>query len=114
MIVAHRAKGACVHGAVAQKLVDRSVVLAGAGMGDDVDLAAACSAHVRGVAAGFHLEFFYGIGGGAQVLCVESRIRVGGAIEEEKIGVWAAAADHDCGALSGAPVEWISRSGLGA
>src|SRR6266404_2524072 len=114
MIVAHRAKGAGVHGAVTQKFVDCAVVLAGARMGDDVDLAAASSAHVRRVAAGFHLEFLYGIGRGAQVLCIEGGIRVGRAVEEEKISVWPAAADHDCGALSGTPVEWIGRSRLGA
>src|SRR5437762_2946519 len=104
MIVAHGAKRAGIHGAVTQKFVDRAVVLAGAGMGDDVDLAAACSAHVRGVTAGFHLEFLYGIGRGAQVLRVERGIRVGRAVEEKEIGVWAAAADDDRGALSRAPI----------
>src|SRR6267154_2619050 len=114
MIVAHRAKGAGINSAVTQKFVDCAVVLAGARMGDDVDLAAACSAHVRGVAAGFHLEFLYGVGGGAQILRVEGGVGVGRAVEEEKVGVWAAAADHDCGALSGTPVEWIGRSRLRA
>src|SRR5712672_3976601 len=114
MIVSHRAKGAGVHGAVTQKFVDRSVVLAGAGMGDDVDLAAAGSAHIRGVAAGFHLEFFYAIGRGAQILRVEGGIGVGRAVEEKEIGVWAAASDDNRGALSGAPVEWIGRSRLRA
>src|SRR5258708_14844224 len=98
MIVAHRAKGAGVHGAVTQKLVDRSVVLAGAGMRDDVDLAAACSAHVRGVAAGLHLEFLYGVGGGAEILRVEGVIRGGRPVKEETLCVCAAAADHNPGA----------------
>src|SRR5882762_2177793 len=114
MIVAHRAKRAGVHSAVTQKFVDCAVVLAGARMGDDVDLAAAGSAHIRGVAAGFHLEFLYGIGGGAEILRVEGGIGVGRAVEEEKIGVWAAAANHNRGALSGTPVEWIGRSRLRA
>src|SRR6266403_5114866 len=83
-------------------------------MGDDVDLAAARSAHVRGVAAGFHLEFLYGVGRGAQILRVKGGICVGRAVEEEKIGVRAAAANHNRGALSGTPVEWIGRSRLGA
>ena len=59
VIVAHGLKCAGVHGPAAQKFIRSSVKLAGAGMGDDIDLSAARAAHIRGIAACFHLEFFH-------------------------------------------------------
>src|ERR1700738_3492850 len=111
---AHVAEGVGVHGAIAQKFVGRSVELIGAALGDDVDLTTASAAHFRGIAAGLHFEFLHGIWGGAEVKCVEGGIGIGGAIEEEIVGGGAIAADADGGALSGAPVEGIHGTRLGA
>ncbi len=62
MIVAHGLEGGCIQRAVAVKLVDRSVVLAGAGMRDDIDLSAARPSHIGCVAACFHLKFLHRVG----------------------------------------------------
>ena len=113
MIVAHGFESAGIHGAVAKKLVDSSVVLAGTGMRDDIDLAAAGAAHVGGVAAGFHLKFLHGIGRRAEVLRVEGGIGVGGAVEEEIVRVRTGAANHYSGPLARAPVERIGGARLG-
>ena len=93
MIVSHRRKGAGIHCAVAEKFVNRSVVLAGAGMRDDIDLAAACASHIGGVAARFHLKFLDRIGRRAQVLRIKGGIGVCGAVEQEKVRIRAAATD---------------------
>src|SRR5262249_59145991 len=102
MVVAHGAEGGGVHRAVAQKFVDRAMKPAGAGVRDDVDLAAAGAAHVGGVTAGFDLEFFDRVGRGTEVLRVEGRIGVGGAVEQEEIGVRPGAAGNHGRTLYGA------------
>ena len=45
---------------------------------------------------------------------VEGWVGIGGAVEQKEVGVRAGAADHDGGALSGAPVQRICLSSLGA
>src|SRR4030095_9566754 len=78
----------------------------------DVDLPAAGAAHVGGVAAGFDLKFFDGVGRWAEILRIESRVGVGGAVEQKEICVGACAADDDSRTLAGAPVERIGLAGL--
>ena len=114
MIVSHGAKGARVHRSVAKKLVDRAVILVGTRVRDNVDLTAACAAHVRRVAAGFHLEFFYRVRRRAQVLGVEGRIRVGRPVQQEKVRIGATAANDNRRALARTPVKRIRRAGLRA
>src|SRR6266851_6891790 len=95
VIVANGLEGAGIHGAIVEKFVNRSVKLIGAGMRDDIDLAAAGASHVRGVAAGFDLKFLDGIGRRTEVLRVEGGIGVCGPVEQEKVRVGASATeDH--------------------
>ena len=77
----------------------------GAAAGYDIDLSAAGSAHVGGVTAGFDLELHDCIGRWTQVLGVERGIRVGYAIEQEEVGIRAAASGYDGRALSRPPVQ---------
>ncbi len=112
VVVAHRLEWAGIHGAIAEKLVDRAVIVARPRAGDDVDLAAAGTAHVSGIAAGDDLELHHRVRGGAQVLCIECGVCIGSAIEQEEVGIRTCAADDDCGTLSGAPIEGIGFSGL--
>ena len=114
MIVSHGAKGARIACAVAKKLIDRSVVLVGTRVRDNVDLTPACASHIRRVAAGFHLEFFYRVRRGAQVLGVEGRIGVGRPVQQEKVRIRATAANDNRRALAGTPVKRIRRAGLRA
>ena len=95
MIVAHRAEAARVHGTVAEEFVSGAVEFAGAGMSNDVDLTAACAAHVGGVAAGFDLKLLNRVRRWAEVLGIEGGIGIGGAVEQEEIGIGASAADDD-------------------
>src|SRR5258707_14793055 len=83
-------------------------------MRDDIDLAAAGASHIGGVAARFHLKFLDRIRRRAQVLRVESGIRVCGAVEQEKVRVWTAATDDHGGALTRTPVKRIRGSRLRA
>src|SRR6266403_829874 len=83
-------------------------------MRDDIDLAAAGASHIGGVAARFHLKFLDRIRRRAQVLRVESGIRLCGAVEQEEVSVWTAATDDHGGALTRTPVKRIRGSRLRA
>ena len=88
--------------------------LVGAGPRDDVDLAAACASHFRRVASGLHLELLHGVRRRTQVQRVESRIGIGGSIQQEVICIGTIAANAHGRALPRAPVKRIHVSGLGA
>ena len=75
--------------------------LAGARRGHDVDLAAARAAHLGRVAAGLHLELLHRVRRRAEVLGVEGRVRIGGAVQQEVVRVRPVAADRDGGRWPG-------------
>ena len=83
-------------------------------MRNDIDLSTAGAAQIRGIAACFHLEFFHRVRRRTQILGVERRIRIGSAVQQEKVRVRSCPADHDGRALPGSPVQWIGRAGLRA
>ena len=85
--------------------------MAGAGAGDDVDLAATGSAHVGRVTAGFHLKLLHRIGRSAEVLRAEGGVGVGGAVEKEVVRIGATSADADGRSLTGPPIEGIHVAG---
>ena len=85
-----------------------------AGAGDDVDLAAACTAHVCGIAARLYLELLHRIGRGAHVLGTECGIRVGRPVEQEVIPIGAASADTHGRTLTGTPIKGIHIASSGA
>src|SRR5262249_49017439 len=107
MVVAHGTEGGGVDGAVPQKFVCRTVELTGAGVGDDVDLTASGTTHVRGVAAGLYLKFLDGVRRRAEILRVEGWVGVGRAIEQKEVGVGPRAANHHSGTLARPPIERI-------
>ena len=100
--------------AVAHVLVDRAAHLERARLGDDVDLAGAGAAELRGVGAGLDLEFANRVGRQADHERVERRIRVDRAVEEVHVRVRPAAADRDRGVLARPPVQRIHVAHLRA
>src|SRR5580765_1137122 len=104
MIVAHGPKRGRIHGAVAQEFIGRSMEPIGSAARDNVYLSPARSSHVGCVAAGFNLELHDRVGRRTQVLGVEGRVGIGGAIEQEEVGVWSIAANPNRGTLPGAPI----------
>ena len=100
--------------AVAHVLVDRSARLERPRLGDDVDLAGAGAAELRGVGAGLDLEFTNRVGRQADHERVERWIRVDRAVEEVHVGIRPAAADRDRGVLARPPVQRIHVAHLRA
>src|ERR1017187_7642483 len=96
-----------VEGSVADKVIERAVILAGARARDDVDLASTGAAHVRRIAGSLHLEFLHRVRRGTEVLRVKGRVGVDRAIQQKVIGVGAIAANRDGGALPRTPVQRV-------
>ena len=94
-----------VHIAVAQELVGRAVEMAGPGAGDDIDLAASCSAHLGRITARLDLELLHRVGRRAQILGAEGRVGVGGAVEQKVICIGAASADAYRRPLARPPIK---------
>src|SRR5439155_6061990 len=88
--------------------------LASSRMRDDINLSTARAAHIRGIAAGFHLEFLDRVRRRTQILRVKRRICIGSTVQQEKVRVRSCSADHHGRALPRSPVEWICRAGLRA
>src|SRR5581483_11663591 len=89
--------------------------MAGTRTRNDINLTAARTTHICGVAAGFHLKLLNRVWRCAEILCAEGGVRIGGAIEQKVVGVRPAAADAHRRALAGAPIKRIhvtSRSAV--
>ena len=113
-VARHFVEGTRIQRVIAQKLVDSAVELIAAGACHDVDLPAACTTHLRRVAAGFHFEFLHGVWGNAQILRVEGRVCIGRAVEQEIVGVGPVPTDADRRRLTGAPIQRTGITHLGA
>ena len=114
VVVAHGIEGGGVERAIAQELVGGAVELVGAGTSHDVDLSAARSAHLGGIASGLYLELLHCIRGRTKVEGVERRVCIGGAVEQKIVRIRPVAADTYRGALSRPPIQRVHVAGLGA
>ena len=81
-------------------------------MRHDIDLPTARASHIGGVTARFHLKFFDGIWRRAQVLRIERRIGICGAVEQEKVRIRACPTYHYGGPLPWPPIQRIRGSRL--
>jgi hypothetical protein len=70
-----------------------SLILCAATLGHYVDLASAGAAQLGGVASGLYLKFTDSVGRETEILRVERGVGIGGAVDQEIVGVWPVAAD---------------------
>src|SRR5882672_110403 len=91
----HFVKGPGIEDIVAQELVSSSVELIRAGSSNDVDLPAAGSAHLGGIASRLHFEFLHRVRGGTKVESVECGISVRRAVQQKVIRVGPGTANTD-------------------
>ena len=77
------------------------------GVRDDIDLTTTGPSHVRRVTARLHLEFSDCIRRRTKVLCIEGRIGIRSAVQQEEVSVRAASSDYHRGALARPPVQRI-------
>src|SRR6185503_17978421 len=90
---------------VSHELVDGSVKLIRTGACDNVDLTATSTAEFRGITSRLHFELLHSIRRRTEVECVECRICVCGAVQQEVVCVGTIATDADCGTLARTPVQ---------
>ncbi len=80
VIAGHFVESSRIESVVPQEFIQGAMELACARFGIDVDLSAACPAHVSRVASGLDLELLYGVGRQTNVLRVEGGISIGDTI----------------------------------
>ena len=94
-------------------VVSGAVELVAAGLGDDVDDAAAGAAELGGEGVGFDAKFLDGIGGRREGDAVKIADGIDGSIEEDFVGGSSAAADGEVGIEDAAAAAGIADLALG-